>query len=50
MTALILILSLTAGNFIYQAVGLFEPANWMVAAERSYFQACAILLYAWFSK
>ena len=50
MIALSTILSLTVGNFAYQAMALFEPTDWLVAAERSFFQAGAILLYAWFSK
>lgn len=50
MTALSTILALTVGNFAYQVMALFEPTDWAVAAERSFFQASAILLYAWFSK
>ena len=45
MAAISLILALSLGNFIYQGV-FAETANWLVAAERSYFQAFAIGLYA----
>ena len=39
------IFGFTAGNFIYQALG---DGLWGVAAERSYFQAGAILIF-WFA-
>lgn len=39
------LLALFAGNFLYQ----FATAElWMVAAERSWFQACAICVYITF--
>ena len=44
LSILVISVGLTAGNFFYQSV-LAEP-NWMAAAERSFFQFFAILLYA----
>lgn len=47
MNALLAIGALSAGNFIYQMFFVADP-NWIVAFERSFFQAMAILLYVLF--
>lgn len=49
MNAVLLAIALAAGNFLYQSV-FAETPNWLVAAERSYFQAFAIGFYALMSR
>lgn len=44
--AVTLALTLAASNFFYQAV-FASPPNWGEAAERSFFQAVAVAIYAW---
>lgn len=42
--ALLAAIGLTLGNFIWQMITGFE--QWAVAAERSYFQAFALITFA----
>lgn len=42
ITPLLFGLGLTAGNFLYQAFGSLD---WGVAAERSFFQIAALVLF-----
>ncbi len=43
MHGILLALALTFSNFLFQAM---KEKNWKVAAERSWFQAVAIVLFA----
>ncbi|MFA5185828.1 MAG: hypothetical protein WC551_05035 [Patescibacteria group bacterium] len=46
LTALMLGICLTAGNFLYQATS--RKKDWLAAAERSFFQIIALILFAFF--
>ncbi len=46
---LMVVAVLSAGNFAYQAFFEF-PSNWLVAAERSWFQAWAAFIAWWIWK
>jgi hypothetical protein len=43
LQALIAIVSMTAGNFLYHAL---TDTDWAAAFEQSYFQAAGVLMYA----
>jgi hypothetical protein len=43
LKAIVVILSLTAGNFAFQS--FLEHPNWAKALERSYFQSIAVICF-----